>query len=65
MLIHNPLGAEHMRRAWCWLLVKPTAMAGQREELLGCLWQDEGGQSHVGSIMSGRKDGGEGGGGEI
>lgn len=27
-------------------------MAGHQEKLLGCLWQDEGGQSHVGNIMS-------------
>lgn len=29
-------------------------MAGQQEKLLGCLWQDEGSQSHVGNIMSGK-----------
>lgn len=31
-------------------------MAGQQEKLLGHLWQDEGGRSHVGNIMSGKAE---------
>lgn len=29
-------------------------MAGQQENVLGCLWQDEGGESCIGNIMSGK-----------
>lgn len=29
-------------------------MAGQQKQLLGCLWQDEGGWSRLGNIMSGK-----------